>query len=446
MRRAARIGCLIGAIVLAGCAAKKELLPDDPTALQKMAEDGNATAATGLGLLYATGASVPQDFAQAKKWYLFANEHGSPAGAFYLGFAYEHGQGTAVDLPEAIRWYHAAIDRDYAPAKLALAALYHSGKGVPQDEVEALRLMRSAAEQGLPMAQVIMGSAYLDGIGVPSDDSLAYQWASIGASRLKGSLGTLGNQVRDSAAQGLSPAELAQAQAAAAAWKPGTELASIFPSGGPPRPARLRGSGSGFVVGKGGEIATVFHLVPNCREIKLSDPTGKYTATSRLVAYDRANDLAILAGGDFGTRLKIRGTPAMLGEAITSYGFPLGPMLASSGNLTSGTVSATTGMKGDAKSFQITAPEQPGNSGGPVVDETGAVIGLVASKLDAVTVAAAIGDMPQNVNFAWHTELLRALMNQKGISYDTAAKGPARSGVDLANILQKGTVKIECWR
>ena len=449
MRRTARALCLFAATslaaVLAGCATKGPL-PGDPAALQKLADDGNPVAANSLGMLYANGNKVPQDFAQAKKWFLFASEHGNPASEFNLGFAYEHGQGTAVDLPEAVRWYHMAADHNVPPAKLELAVMYRNGKGVPRDDIEAVRLARSAALQGWPLAQLFLGTLYIDGAGVPSDDSLGYQWASVGASKMTGQLGAFANKIRDNAAQGLSPAELAQAQAAASAWKPGSELVSIFPPGSPPRPARLRGSGSGFIIGKSGEIATDFHVVPNCKEIKLIDPAGKYNKTSRIVADDRANDLAILSGGDFGTRLKIRSTPAELGESITSYGFPLGPVLASNGNLTNGMVSAGTGMKGDVKSFQITAPEQPGNSGGPVVDETGAVVGIVASKLNALMVAAATGDVPQNVNFAWRIGLMRDLMDQKGIPYETATKGPAKSGVDLANVLQKGTVKIECWR
>src|SRR6185312_7529687 len=213
-----------------------------------------------------------------------------PAGAFNLGFAYEHGQGTAVDLPEAVRWYHAAADHNMAAGKLQLATMYRFGKGVPHDDVEAARLTRSAAQQGFPLAQVFMSTFYIDGIGVPSDDSLAYQWASIGASRLTGPLATFAGKIRDNAAQGLSPAELAQAQAAAATWKPGAEPVSIFPPGSPPRPPRLRGSGSGFIVGKGGEIATDFHVVPNCTEIKVTDPAAKYNRTVRLIADDRAND------------------------------------------------------------------------------------------------------------------------------------------------------------
>src|SRR6185312_15141770 len=95
MRRTTQIVCLIAAAFLGGCAGRG-VLPTDPATLQKLAEGGNPLAANNLGVLYANGKQVPQDFAQAKKWYMFASEHGDPAGAFNLGFAYEHGQGTAV--------------------------------------------------------------------------------------------------------------------------------------------------------------------------------------------------------------------------------------------------------------------------------------------------------------------------------------------------------------
>jgi S1-C subfamily serine protease len=439
-------GVVCSLLAVSGCAGNRGPMPTEPDALRKMAEAGNPIAANNLGMLYAAGKNVPQDFAEAKKWYLFASEHGNPVGEYNLGYAYEFGQGTAIDLPEAVRWYHIAIDHNVAAAKLQLGSLYSSGKGVPHDDAEAARLALAAARQGFPFAQIIVGSLYIDGLGVPPDDSMGYQWASIGASKLTGAANTFAAKIRDNAAQGLSPTELAQAQAAAGAWRPGTDVVSIFPPGSPPRPIRLRGSGSGFIIGKGGEIATDYHVVPNCAEVRLTDADGTHHATTHRIADDKANDMAILGSANFGTRLKLRTAPVGLGESITSYGFPLGPVLASTGNLTSGSVSATTGMKGDQKAFQITAPEQPGNSGGPVVDETGAVVGIVASKLNALIIAAATGDVPQNVNFAWRASQLQTLLDQKGIAYETAAKGTAKSGVDIAALLQKGTVKIECWR
>jgi S1-C subfamily serine protease len=436
------------ASLLGGCASHEmaAAVAGDPAALRQLAEQGNPIAANNLGVLYANGVKVPQDFAEAKKWYEFAGQHGNPTGEYNLGIAYQRGQGTPPDLTEAVKWFRLASDHNSGPAKFALAQLYLAGNGVPRDPIESAFLLKDAALQGYPPAQVILALYYLDGTGLQADDSLAYQWASLAGSKMTGTAAAAANRLRDNAAKGLSAEELAQAQTAAAAWKPGTDLVSLFSPTAGPRPPRLRGSGSGFVVGKGGEIATDYHVVPNCRLIKISDPAGKSHAETHIAAADQANDLALLEGGGFGTRLKIRSSPADLGENITSYGFPLGPVLSGSGNLTSGTVSSSTGFQGNVKSFQITAPEQAGNSGGPVVDESGAVVGIVASKLNALAVAAATGDLAQNVNFAWRISLLQALMDKQHIAYDQAAKGHANSSVELADILQKGTVRIECWR
>ncbi len=443
--------CIATGFLVAGCATEQKpyvetKVPSDPAGLLQLAKDGDATAANNLGVLYANGAGVPQDFTEAKKWFDFASQHGNSAGEYGLAVAYQRGLGTPANLPEALKHFRLAADHNFPPAKFALALMYQNGIGVPRDTAEATRLVQDAALQGLPMAQGVLAVLYSEGNGVPEDDSLAYEWASLAAAKLTGADGALSKKVRDIAAQGLSAVELTAAQVATASWKPGVALTSVFPPNGPPRPLRRRGVGSGFVVGKNGEIATDFHVVPNCREIKLIDPAGKFNVTTHIIADDRSDDLALLAGGGFGTRLKIRAAPAELGEAITSYGFPLGPVLSSSGNLATGSVSSATGFQGNVKAFQISAPEQAGASGGPVVDGSGAVIGLVASKLNALAVAAATGDLAQNVNFAWRIGLLKTLMDQKGIAYEEIPKGHARAAVDLAGLLQKATVKIECWR
>ena len=75
-------------------------------------------------------------------------------------------------------------------------------------------------------------------------------------------------------------------------------------------------------------------------------------------------------------------------------------LLATSANLTVGNVSALTGLGDDSRYLQISAPVQPGNSGGPLLDASGHVAGIVTGKLDAVLAARFFGDIPQNVNFA----------------------------------------------
>lgn len=89
-----------------------------------------------------------------------------------------------------------------------------------------------------------------------------------------------------------------------------------------------------------------------------------------------------------------------LGDDLLVFGYPLLGILSTSGNLTRGYLTAMTGLRDDERYMQISAPVQPGNSGGPVLDMGGDVIGVVTYKLDALMTMKAIGDLPQNVNFA----------------------------------------------
>jgi TPR repeat protein len=436
-------------ILLAGCAQNTGTNAVTPTTdvptLQRLTDNGNPVAANNLGAHYAGGTGVPQDFEKARKWYLFASEHGNPAGELNLAVMYQNGQGTPVNRPEALKWYHLAVDHNYAPAKFALGVLYQNGNNVPRDETEAARLMLSAAIQGFVPAQGLMAVYYLNGTGVEGNDGLAYEWASIATSRSTPPISNLTKALRDSAAKGLDANELSAAQAITAAWKPGSDLASPFAANSGPRAPRLRGGGSGFIVGVNGEIATDYHVVPNCSIIHVRDASGTHDVVSRRIAGNRAADLAILSSVGFGSRLTIRNTPANQGETVTTYGYPLGNLLGNAGNLTTGTVSGTTGYQGDKKAFQMTAPIQPGSSGGPVVDEAGLVIGIAATKLNALAVAGAFGDISQNVNFAWYAEPLKAIMDENGIAYNHV-KPPAHSPVNLPEELRNATVKVECWR
>ncbi|MFX4941208.1 serine protease, partial [Acinetobacter baumannii] len=84
-----------------------------------------------------------------------------------------------------------------------------------------------------------------------------------------------------------------------------------------------------------------------------------------------------------------------LGEGVAVFGYPLSGMLSTSGNFTLGNVTALSGLGDDSRYFQISAPVQPGNSGGPLVDANGNLIGVVTSKLNALKVMVATnGDIP----------------------------------------------------
>lgn len=114
-------------------------------------------------------------------------------------------------------------------------------------------------------------------------------------------------------------------------------------------------------------------------------------------------------------------------------------------NITTGNVSSLAGLRGDTHFLQITAPIQAGNSGGPLLDASSNVIGIVVSKLNALKVANATGDVPQNVNFAINANVLASFLDANGVDYKTATRGPVLSTHEIARRAQAFTVLIECW-
>jgi S1-C subfamily serine protease len=104
------------------------------------------------------------------------------------------------------------------------------------------------------------------------------------------------------------------------------------------------------------------------------------------------------------------------------------------------------GPRDDKRLFQITAPVQGGNSGGPVFDEAGQVIGMVLAKLDAIKVAMVTGDLPQNVNFALNGALIRAFLETNGVRFETGTNRRPLSHPEVAERAQQFVVLVENWQ
>jgi S1-C subfamily serine protease len=121
-------------------------------------------------------------------------------------------------------------------------------------------------------------------------------------------------------------------------------------------------------------------------------------------------------------------------------------LLASEANITTGAISALAGMGNDTRFLQITAPVQPGNSGGPLLDQTGNVAGIVVSKLDTMKVAKATGDIPQNVNFVINGTVAKAFLDAYGVEYETAVSTKKLEAAEIGASAKKFTVLIECYR
>jgi TPR repeat protein len=137
---------------------------------------GHASAQSNLGVLYANGHGVPQDYAMARQWFEKAAAQGDALGQYKLGVLYDKGQGVPQDYAMARQWWEKAAAQGFARAQVNLGVLYERGRGVPQDYVQARQWYEKAAAQGNAAAQYLLGLLYLDGKGVPQDYAMAREW------------------------------------------------------------------------------------------------------------------------------------------------------------------------------------------------------------------------------------------------------------------------------
>ena len=203
------------------------------------------------------------------------------------------------------------------------------------------------------------------------------------------------------------------------------------------------GSGTGFFISRQGHILTNAHVVDGCSEVTVQQP-GTSASAASIVAADKQNDLALLRTEMRAPAIAaLRGDRAVRpGETVVAYGFPLTGLISSGGILTTGTVSALAGIHDDSRYLQISAPIQPGNSGGPLLDTSAAVVGVNSATLSNAA-ARQIGVIPQNVNFAIKTDVVRTFLSTNSISPETGA-GRETSMPDIGERARAFTVHVVC--
>jgi S1-C subfamily serine protease len=152
---------------------------------------------------------------------------------------------------------------------------------------------------------------------------------------------------------------------------------------GPPangsKPARAK-SGTGFVVSASGHVVTNNHVINGCVGDIKGNLTGEAGMVLRVVSSDANNDLALLQAPSttmFKEFARIRDRSIRSGDSVVAIGFPFHGLLTSDFTVTTGIVSSLSGMRNDSRFLQISAPVQPGNSGGPLFDTTGQIVGVV---------------------------------------------------------------------
>lgn len=425
--------------------------------IRMAAEQGHDGAATSLAAAYNEGKGTPQDYSEAVKWCRRAAESGNARAQFHLGEKYALGGiGVAQDFKEAFQWWSKAAEQEHAEAQFCLGVMYAEGKGLEPNMVEAVRWYRRAAELGFDRAQFNLAVAYMDGTGITRDYQEAFKWylraAEQGFPEAQFNLGfmhlntTPTNLVAAykwlslAAAQGESNAEalckvfkngesikqgerrigpmtneqISEAERQATAFIPkksppqegrpqGTVLTPELDLGEDLRP---RATGTAFAVTDDGFMLTNFHVVDGASFITVWTRDGMLPA--EFIKSDRINDLAVLKVDTALRPLPITQSASVkLGQSVFTIGFPRVFLQGFSPKLAKGNISSLRGMRDNPNHFQISAPLQPGNSGGPLVDDHGNVIGIVVAKLDP---AATPGVAPELVNYAIKSDYVLTLV------------------------------------
>ena len=414
---------------------------------QAAAEQGYASSQTNLGICYSNGKGVKKNHEKAFKLYKQAAQSNYAPGQFELGRSYHLGEGVSVNLSQASRWYRAAAEQGNLDAQNNLGVIYSEHSKNPE---MASRWYFRAAQQDHAIAQRNIGRKFEKGQdGLPQDSLEAYYWYSLAlkdkaalkrdpskdlVSEVTEALDRIGKSLKDAG----KDKEINQIQEQADNWQP----------------KQFSGAGTGFYVDKNHILTNAHVVISNWQEVleggkpifcdEFRIPYRRVSLKVKAVAPEV--DLALLydergntdENGD-AVIAKFRREPIEFGEKISLFGYPQSSRLSYEGNLTSGIVS---GLSYSIKNltpengFQHTAPSQRGNSGGPVFDAEGHVIGVCVSILEdtefvgmipymGVDVPQAI-NLAQNINFAIHYDVVAKFLRDNSIR----PSGPASISIE----------------
>jgi S1-C subfamily serine protease len=198
-------------------------------------------------------------------------------------------------------------------------------------------------------------------------------------------------------------------------------------------------TGTGFTVSNDGFVLTNRHVVEKCGGITIHD-----RGPAIVRELDETNDLALLKLQGSTVAATFRSTSPDLGEAVYALGFPYSGVLGPGVNFTGGLISSLSGIGNDSRYLQFTAPIQPGNSGGPLVDANGLIVGVVSARLADIEILKASGSLPQNVNFAIRSDLAEGFLRANGVAPAVAEPKSPLSTSAIASNAQAYTVQVVC--
>ena len=387
--------------------------------LMESAVEGNRDAQLEIGDMYYFGQWVTKNYEQAFKWSMKSAKQGNARAQHAIGGMYFYGRGVKKDYKKAFEWFIKSSRNDYVDVQPIIGYMYDNGYGVKKDYQKAFEWFMKSAGNCLPVGQYNVGVMYANGRGVKKNYINAYAWYSLASSN-----GYDASEAIEKIETKMSKNQIAMAQE----YHP-------FES---KEKSKVRDSvGTGLFVSSS-RVLTNHHVISSCKDIELM--RKGYASIAKVIAKDANSDLAILevdransSSLKFGTDKGVR-----IGDKIAVLGYPLD--VGASIQLATGNISALTDLAEDTTRLQMSAPVQPGNSGGPLLDTNGHIVGVVYAMVEK----SISGRLTQSVNLAIKANVAQMFLDSNNVDYTVESSGNAKDLVDIADEARGSVVKIIC--
>jgi S1-C subfamily serine protease len=226
---------------------------------------------------------------------------------------------------------------------------------------------------------------------------------------------------------------------------PGVEAAQNAESGDSSKSAKTEtvSMGTGFFVSREGLLITADHVISERKNILVMTRRGE-VLEAVVINDDPANDIALLKVDVVSKPLIVESTVKVaVGQDVMTLGYPAAAIQGTEQKATFGHINALSGVRDDVRLMQIDVPIQPGNSGGPLLDDQGRVIGVVTSMLDQEVALKLTGSLPQNVNYATKADYLIPLLSHEGVlPTSETSRAPSETPAEVVSHVRDSVVLV----
>lgn len=334
------------------------------------------------------------DYATAVEVWTRLAEQGHENAQINLGYMYDYGQGVTQNSRLAARWYRAAAMQHSAIGQFNLALLISEGKAQPLEGRDALYWLKKSAALGYEGAQHQLELEY-------ADEAAAQKTSQQAPSNFR--------------------------ETKAYADKSSVSVGTAWPIA------------AGYAV-------TNHHVVNGKHEVTLVNRSGN-EITANVIASDKKHDIAFLRVNnpdDLPPALPFTQRNPSLGTSVFTIGYPRIDIMGKTPKLSQGIISGVNGLRDDPNSYQISVPIQPGNSGGPLLNMHGEVVGMITAMLGSVTGENGEAQPIPNINYAVKIDIIRQFLSQiPRPSPDIDELKPVASGLEnLAATIQDSVMIV----